>query len=262
MQIVMNFKYFYLNKMPIIIEIQKTKTMINIKGKYALITGSSRGVGQQIAMGLAEKGCNIIVHGRTAHSCVATLGALEKYKVKSYMVFGDLSEKGQVENLVKQVEKLQISVDILYNNAAIMVPYQQNIWNHSWDAWIETFKVNVIAMYDLCAAFIPDMIKNNFGRVINLTSRIMHQPGLAPYGASKWALDKLTDDIASTLQHTGVRINMLDPTWLQTDMGGASANNPVTAVLPGALVPALIDDNGPNGQFFSALEYDKSFFTE
>lgn len=227
--------------------------MIQLNGRNALITGSSRGVGQQIAQGLAKLGCNIIVHGRTIESCSKTLNLLKNYSVKVYCVYGELSEEQQVQHLIKQVKSLNIQIDILYNNAAIMTPFHNDIWNHSWEEWMLTCKVNVFAMYSLCGAFMPEMIKNGFGRVINLTSGINDMPELAPYGASKWAVNKLTDDIASKLQNTGVRINTLDPGWLRTDMGGENAEHPVEAVLPGALAPALVDDDGPNGQFFSAI---------
>lgn len=229
--------------------------MINLKGKNALITGSSRGIGQQIALGLAQHGCNIIVHGRKKKSNEKTLTLLKDYPVKTYSVFGDLSDENQVNNLIEQVRALDVPVDILYNNAAIMRDYREDIWAHTTGDWLETYKVNVVAMYKLCSAFIPSMIKNKFGRVVNTTSRIMNQPQLAPYGASKWAVDKLSHDIAAALKDTPVRINYIDPGWIKTDMGGENAENPVEAVLPGVLVPVLIDDDGPNGQFFSAMDY-------
>ena len=229
--------------------------MIDIKGKTALITGSSRGVGQQIARGLAELGCHVILHGRAEESCAATRDLLAVYDVNKYVVYGELSQEEQIAALIDQVNDLPVQVDILYNNAAIMKDYHKDIWSHTWDEWLETYKVNVLAMYNLCGAFIPGMIDRGFGRVINLTSRIMNEPELAPYGASKWAVDKLTHDISSKLDGTGVRINYMDPGWLKTAMGGQDAENPVTAVLPGAFAPLLIDDNGPNGQFFSAIDY-------
>ena len=232
--------------------------MIQIKGRNALITGSSRGVGQQIAQGLAKLGCNIIVHGRTQESCAKTVELLKKYNVKVYCVYGEISEESLVDQVIAQVRNLKINIDILYNNAAIMTPRHEDYWNHSWEEWIDTFKVNVFAMYTLCGAFIPAMIENGFGRVVNLTSGIKDQPELAPYGASKWAVNKLTDDIAAKLKNTGVRINALDPGWLRTDLGGPNAENPVEATLPGALAPALVDDNGPNGQFFSAIDHKLS----
>ncbi len=229
--------------------------MIDITGKTALITGSSRGVGQQVAQGLAKLGCNVIVHGRTKESCAETLSILKKFNVNTYSVFGELSDEKQVADIIGQVKALKVDVNILYNNAAVMTPFHDNYWEHSWDEWMQSMKVNVFAMYSLCSAFIPDMIKNGFGRVINLTSGIKDLPELAPYGASKWAVDKLTDDIAIKLKDTGVRINTLDPGWLRTDLGGPNADHPVNAVLPGALAPALIENDGPNGVFFSAIEH-------
>lgn len=230
--------------------------MIEIKGKNAFITGSSRGIGQQISIGLAKLDCNIIVHGRTRDNCNSTLERLKEFKINTYCVYGELSDEKSVKQLIAQVQDLNINIDILYNNAAIMTSYHENIWTHSWEDWIDTFKVNVIAMYSLCSAFIPAMINNGYGRVINISSGIKDKPELAPYGASKLAVNKLTDDIASKLQNTGVRINYLDPGWLQTDMGGKNAEHPVEAVLPGALAPVLIEDNGPNGQFFSAIDHN------
>jgi len=229
--------------------------MKDLKNRNALVTGSSRGVGQQIVKGLAALGCNIMVHGRTQDSCQRTLEILKDYDVQTYCVHGDLSDPQQLEALIDQVNALGVTVDILYNNAAIMRPYREDIWTHTYEDWMTTYQVNVFAMYKLCSAFIPAMIEKNFGRVVNTTSRIMNQPELAPYGASKWAVDKLSMDIAHSLENTNVRLNYFDPGWLKTDMGGAHAEHPVEDVLPGALMPALVDDDGPNGQFFSAVDY-------
>lgn len=230
--------------------------MIKLNGKTALITGSSRGVGQQIATGLARLGCNIILHGRTKESCEKTLKLLDEFDVQKYVVFGELSKQENINSIAEQVNEFNCQVDILYNNAALMTTFHENIWEHSWDEWMETFKVNVFAMYSLCGVFIPGMVERGFGRVINLTSGIKHMPELAPYGVSKGAVDKLTDDLSVKLKDTGVRINTLDPGWLKTDMGGENAEHPVEAVLPGALAPALIDDDGPNGEFFSAIDHE------
>lgn len=174
--------------------------MIDLKGRNALITGSSRGIGQQVALGLAKLGCNLIVHGRTQKSCSKTLELLDKYSINTHSVFGELSDETQVNSLIRQVKNLNFNIDILYNNAAIMSPYRNNFWEHSWEDWSESFKVNVMAMWSLCRAFIPAMIENGFGRVVNLTSGIKDEPELAPYGASKWAVNKMTHDLSSTLR--------------------------------------------------------------
>jgi NAD(P)-dependent dehydrogenase (short-subunit alcohol dehydrogenase family) len=227
--------------------------MINIANKNAFVTGSSRGIGQQIVLGLAELGCNIVVHGRTKASCEKTVFLLKNYNIKVYCVYGELSIEEEVSNVINQVRNLNVNIDILYNNAAVMTPYKKEYFNHSWDEWMLSMKVNVFSVYTLSSAFIPDMLDNEFGRVVNLVSGIKQEPELAPYSASKWAVIKLTDDFSIKLKSTNVRINNLDPSWLRTDLGGEYADNPVEAVMPGALAPVLIDDNGPNGKTFFAI---------
>ena len=227
--------------------------MINMQGRNALITGSSRGVGQQIAIGLAQNGCNVIVHSRTKNGCARTIQMLKKYSVFVYSVFGELSDEASVHKVIHQCNALNIDIDILYNNAGMMVPYQNDIWQHSWESWMTSMKTNVFSMYTLCSAFIPQMEERGFGRVVNLISGINKTPELAPYGASKWAVIKLTEDLASKYANTNVKINALDPGWLRTDMGSQGAPNPVEAVLPGALVPALLEEDGVSGESFEAL---------
>ncbi len=231
---------------------------MKLQGKIALVTGSSRGVGQQISIGLASLGADVIVHGTRIENTNQTIQMLKKYDVNVYQLEGDLSNNDQISKLVKQVKDQIGRVDILYNNAAVMSPFQENIWEHTPEAWAKTFQVNLFAMYFMCAGIIPGMIEQGYGRVINLTSGIQNQPELAPYSASKAAVDKLTKDIAVKLDNTGVRINTLDPGWLKTDMGGENAWYEVEDVLPGAIVPATIEDDGPNGQFFSAIELKDS----
>jgi NAD(P)-dependent dehydrogenase (short-subunit alcohol dehydrogenase family) len=82
--------------------------------------------------------------------------------------------------LIEQVKNLNVNIAILYNNAAIMSLYRQDFWSRSFDDWMSSFKVIVYAMYKLSAAFIPPMIENGFGRVVNVTSGIKREPQLAP----------------------------------------------------------------------------------
>ncbi len=98
------------------------------------------------------------------------------------------------------------------------------------------------------------MIERGFGRVVNVTSGIKDQPQLMPYAASKAALDKYVYDMAPHLAGTGVTMNLLDPGWLRTDLGGSQAPNPVESVLPGALMPVLVED-GTSGKWFNAQDY-------
>ncbi len=228
--------------------------MVDLNSKNAFVTGSSRGIGQQIAIGLANLGCNVIIHGRTLENCENTLQLLKPVGVNVYCVYGELSNEEGITSVINQVKDLGISIDILYNNAAIMTTYKDDYWSHNWEEWMTSLKTNVLSVYFLSSAFIPAMIDNGFGRVVNLVSGIKDQPELLPYSVSKWAASKITIDLAVKLEGTGVRVNSLDPQWISTDLGGEFADHSIDEVLPGALKPVLIEDDGPNGITFSAIE--------
>jgi NAD(P)-dependent dehydrogenase (short-subunit alcohol dehydrogenase family) len=230
--------------------------MKKLKGKWALVTGSARGIGQQIAMGLAGEGCNVIVHGRKKENCTKTLELLKEYGVKTDVVEGELSSIEDIEKMIDDVKKSHSGVDILYNNAAIQNKWK-DIYDITLDEWKETFMINFYSMVLICNAFAPGMKERGFGRIINLTSGIKDIPQLAPYSVSKAAVDKYSMDLAADLKGTGVLVNFLDPGWLKTDLGGQNAMHEATTVLPGALVPALLDNDGDTGKFFCAQDFRK-----
>ncbi len=225
-----------------------------IAGKWALVTGSSRGIGQQIASGLAQRGCNVVIHGRSVDSTKATQELLKAYDVNVHVAAGDLATDDGVQAVIDGVMAGPGYVDILYNNAAIMSPWM-DIFELSKDVWLKTFQVNLWAIIQLCQAFAPGMQERKYGRIINLTSGITDQPNLAPYSVSKAAVDKYSRDLAVAVKDDNVLVNYLDPGWLKTDMGGENAFEEVETVLPGALVPALLEDNGPTGRFFAAQDF-------
>jgi len=98
------------------------------------------------------------------------------------------------------------------------------------------------------------MIERGFGRVVNVTSGIKNEPEQAAYSASKAALDKFTKDLSSKLDGTNVMINLADPGWCRTDLGGPNAPNPVESVIPGIVVGAFIDDK-KSGRLFPAQAF-------
>ncbi len=228
--------------------------MKRLENKWALITGSSRGIGQQIALGLAELGCNIIVHGRKPKNLEKTLSMLKAFDIQTYIAAGELSSSSGVQQVIAQAKAAPGPVDILYNNAAIQAKYEF-ILTVDQAEWDRVFQVNVWALLALCQAFAPGMRERGFGRIINLTSGITDQPNLAVYSVSKAAIDKYSRDLAAEFKDENVLVNYVDPGWLQTDMGGKDAWFPVETVLPGILVPALLEDNGPTGRFFAAQDY-------
>jgi NAD(P)-dependent dehydrogenase (short-subunit alcohol dehydrogenase family) len=228
--------------------------MGRLAGRWCLVTGSSRGIGRQIAIGMAREGANVIVHGRTLDHTRGTQALLEPFGVKTDAVGGELSDAADIERLIRSVLESHGGVDILYNNAGIQGE-RRPAWNAPLDEWKAIFQVNLFAMALLSTAFAEGMRERGYGRIVNLSSGIKDAPDLAPYSASKAAVIKLTQDLAFGLRGTGVLVNHLDPGWLRTDMAGPGAEFEVETVLPGAIVPALLGNDGPTGTGFRAQEY-------
>jgi len=228
--------------------------MHKLQGKWSLVTGASRGVGTHVSEGLASLGSNIILHSRELSHTQALAAKLKGTGVKVVTVAGELSDQAQVDALLDAALKQAGQIDIVYNNAAIMTPYRANVWEIPAEDFRTSFEVNVISLARICHRLVPPMLARKWGRVINLTSGIQEQPELTAYSISKAAVDKLVRDFVPKLAGTGVQMNLLDPGWLRTDLGGPKAPNDPSTVLPGALVPALLD-NGESGRFFRAQDY-------
>ncbi len=226
----------------------------SLAGRWCLVTGSSRGIGRQIALGLAGEGANVIVHGRTREHTQATLGEVKRCGVSAESVEAELSNVDQVRSMIRRIVDGHGGVDILYNNAAIQGDWKE-MWDTTIEEWEAVFRVNLFAMVLVSTAFAPGMKARGFGRIVNLTSGIKDKPQLSPYSVSKAAVNKFTQDLAFELRGTGVLVNTLDPGWLKTDMAGPEAEHEVETVLPGALVPALLEPDGPTGSGFRAQDY-------
>lgn len=225
-----------------------------LKGKWALVTGSSRGIGQHIAKGLASCGCNIYIHGRKKGNTLKTREMLSSFPVETVSLEGELSSPTEIDSIVSAVMEKTGGIDILYNNAAVMSKGGK-VWNIPITEWNRVLEINLYAVIRLCNAFAPGMQKRGYGRIINLTSGIADQPDLCPYSVSKAAIDKYSKDISFELKKSNVLVNFLDPGWLRTDLGGPNAWFDVETVIPGALVPALLEDNGPTGRLYVAQDY-------
>ena len=226
---------------------------IDLRGKWALVTGASRGIGREVARGLCAKGCNLVLHSRT-HEHNARLAAELGGMVKVAVAAAELSVEAEVDGLVCEALEASGGIDVLFNNAAIMTPYRTNYAEVTAEDYRRSFEVNVIAPVRITHGLLPGMLKRHFGRIVQVTSGIRNEPELMAYAASKAALDKFVRDTVVKLRGTGVTMNLLDPGWLRTDLGGPKAPNPVESVMPGALVPALVEDD-VQGAWFSAQDY-------
>ena len=228
--------------------------MESLKGKWSLVTGSSRGVGRHLSAGLARLGSNVVLHSRNLAHTEQLAIEIRALGVRVVCVSGELADQAQVDEMLAQTLQQAGQIDVVYNNAAIMTPFRENFLDIPAEDYRKSFEVNVISVARICHRLVPPMIARKWGRVVNLTSGIQDQPELSAYSISKAAVDKMVRDFAPKLAGTGVQMNLLDPGWLRTDLGGPRAPNDPSTVLPGALVPALLDD-GVSGRFFRAQDY-------
>ena len=233
---------------------QKVMDMDILTGKWSLVTGASRGVGRHLSAGLARLGSNVVLHSRDLAHTEPLAVEIRALGVQVVCVSGELAEQADVDDMLVQALQQAGQIDVVYNNAAIMTPFRENFLDIPAEDYRKSFEVNVISLARICHRLVPPMIARRWGRVINLTSGIQDQPELSAYSISKAAVDKLVRDFAPKLAGTGVQMNLLDPGWLRTDLGGPRAPNDPSTVLPGALVPAVLDD-GVSGRFFRAQDY-------
>jgi len=174
--------------------------------------------------------------------------------VQVQQVSAELSQPDAVETMLKSLLASGPIINIVYNNAAVMTPYRSEWMEVPGDDLRLSFEVNVNALIRICHALLPGMLEQRWGRIINVTSGIADQPELIAYAVSKAAVDKFVMDTAPKLEGTGVMMNLLDPGWLRTDLGGPNAPGSVESVIPGALVPCLLDD-GTSGKLYRAQDY-------
>ena len=228
--------------------------MVNVKGRWALITGASRGIGYLTAIFMAQQGCNLILHSRTLEGTQKVKAEVEALGVSAYSVAAELNDLAAVETMLSQIDALNVPVDIVLNNAGLQIAYRTEYLTTPKEDYLVSFNVNTIAPMMICYHFLPKMQERGFGRILNTTSGISLDPQQAGYSASKAALDKVTIDLCMKYEGSNVLINLTDPGWCRTDLGGQHAPNAPESAIPGIVVGAFVDD-GKCGRFLGAQHF-------
>lgn len=236
--------------------------MVNVKGRWALITGAARGIGYLSAIFMAKQGCNLILHSRSLAHTEKVLEEVRALGVEAHAVAAELSDLDAVKDMLIRIDALGVDVDIVLNNAGMQIAYRNDYFATPVSDYTESFKMNTIAPAMICYHFMPKMKQRGFGRILNTTSGIRLDPQQAGYSASKAALDKITVDLGSTVEGTDVMINLTDPGWCRTDLGGPHAPNAPESAIPGIVVGAFVDDRKSgrflNAQFFAGMTLEEA----
>ncbi|MBR3430605.1 MAG: SDR family oxidoreductase [Clostridia bacterium] len=228
--------------------------MYDVRGKWALITGAARGIGCLTAKYMAEQGCNLILHSRDLTHTDRVLAEVRSCGVSACAVAADLNEPEAVERMLQEIDTFGLDVDIVMNNAGLQIAYRTEWASTPVSDYEISFRVNTIAPAMICYHFLPKMIAKGTGRILNTTSGIALDVCQAGYSASKAALDKITVDLGSKVQGTDVLINLTDPGWCRTDLGGPQAPNAPESAIPGIAVGVFVND-GKSGRCFGAQQF-------
>jgi len=187
---------------------------IDLSGRSALVTGSTRGIGRGIAQTLSDSGANVAVVGRDSATAEVVAGTM-----RSARGFGcDITDGAAVAALVEEVEKTFGAIDILVNNAGITRDnLLMRLKDDDWDAVLDA---NLKAAFVLTRAVSRGMMKRRWGRVINIASIVglVGNKGQANYAASKAGLIGLTKSVAKELSSRNILANVVAPGFIETDM--------------------------------------------
>ena len=221
--------------------------------KIALVTGANRGIGFETCKQLSELGLTVLLTSRDiTKGEIATKHLTDNgLDVTFYQL--DVTNKNNIQIVFEKIGRYYGRLDIMVNNAAILYDSYQSAVNADLEVVSKALSTNLYGPWLMCQAVIPLMIKNGYGRIVNVSSgagSLHYMEGGAPaYGISKVALNALTRKLASELRGTGILVNSIDPGWVATDMGG-HGGRPVEDGAKGIIWAATLPNNGPSGGFF------------
>ena len=186
----------------------------DLKNKTAIITGGAQGFGLNIAEKFLNSGANVIIWDVDEKKLQSAFKKINNPKL-SYNVV-DISSFEKVNKIVLEIEKSS-KIDILVNNAGITGPTTE-LWNYSLEDWNKVVEINLNGTFNCCKSIVPNMIENNYGRIVNIAS-VAGKDGNAnasAYSAAKAAVIALTKSLGKELANKNIAVNAITPAGAKT----------------------------------------------
>jgi 3-oxoacyl-[acyl-carrier protein] reductase len=193
---------------------------VDLSGKVAIVTGASRGIGRAIALALARDGADILVNARSnIGEARKVAGKIESMGRRVLVILADVSNKEDVDNMVKKTIEVFGKIDILVNNAGVVgstVPIQE-LKEEDWDRIIS---VDLKGTFLCCKAVVPHMINRRSGKIVNISS-IAGKEGnanMTAYSAAKAGIIGFTKALSEEVARYGIRVNCVCPALIETEL--------------------------------------------
>lgn len=212
--------------------------LFNLKGKKALVTGASRGLGQKIAEGLALAGAEVICSSSRKGGCEQTLKNIIANQGVACELSVDLSNEHSVTAFAKAILAEHTCIDILVNVGGTI--HREPAVDYGYAEWQNVMKVNLDASFLLAQALAPSMMKKGQGKIINIASMLSYSGGMTvpAYTASKHAVAGLTKALANEWAINNIQVNAIAPGYFRTDNTQALQDDEVRNVEIEKRIPA------------------------
>lgn len=228
--------------------------------KIAIVTGSNRGIGLEICRQLAGvEDIRVISTSRSEDKGRQACEQLNKDGLDVDYRQLDVTDERSINQCIDSLVNEYGTIDILVNNAGVFPDKRAasswpSVFDTSIDVMLQGMKTNVYGPLLLCQKVVPIMQKNNYGRIVNMSSgmgQLTHMNGGCPsYRLSKTSLNALTRILADELADTNILVNTMCPGWVKTEMGGPGATRELSEGADTAFYLATLPDGGPTGKFF------------
>ncbi len=188
-------------------------------GQVAVVTGGGRGLGREIALRLAAEGAHVAVVARSAEQVRETVRLIEESGGRAIALTADVSDADTVQHMIAQVEDDAGPVDLLVNNAGVIVPLGP-VWEVAPEDWWRLMEINLLGSFLCARAVLTSMTRRRHGRIVNVASGagIESPPFLSSYVVSKAAVIRLSEALAMETEEHGVAVFAIDPGWMSTAM--------------------------------------------